>query len=96
MDIKVRVDDRNAGHVRATLFVNGANAGQVCLRNGEEFTRFCEVLQDGTYRRDDEFVLECVGGFMAEEKVASRVLADFEKAAAILPGYSEPEYDIPF
>jgi len=190
MDIKVRVDDRNASHVRATLFVNGANAGQVCLRNGEEFAKFCEVLQDGTYRPGDEFVLEDLVEFKVkpipvtfklkeaiesddsvsrdvvrrygeavardmdkrmfaalaapagvlpqcpickntvgvvldpaaghyevsceqcgvkttidqrvirdapnDRAVGERVLADFEKAAALLPGYPEDDYEIPF
>lgn len=92
MEISVRVDDRNASHVRATLFVNGANAGQFCLRNGEEFAKFCEVLQDGTYWPGDQFQLQDV----ADKTVAARVLADFEKAAALLPGYPEDDYEIPF
>lgn len=33
--LHLRFDDVNSVHTRATLFVNGANCGQLCLRNAE-------------------------------------------------------------
>lgn len=46
MRIHLRIDDANPTHTRFTVFVNGGNAGQLCLRN-EEFDDFAEIVAEG-------------------------------------------------
>ena len=46
--IHVRVDDTNVAHTRLTVFVDGANCGNLTMRTIEAIT-FMETLDFGSY-----------------------------------------------
>ncbi len=48
MKLTIRIDNDNGAHCLMTLFVNGANAGKLCMGT-KEAKEFTEVLQDGYY-----------------------------------------------
>lgn len=54
----IRVDSEQGPHVRLTLFGNGANCGQLCLRT-DEAEEFISRLTDLT---GDEAALHVKGG----------------------------------
>ena len=51
MRFHIRVNDKNAVHTHFSLFVDGACAGPLCMRN-EEFDRFRHYLQWGIVHGD--------------------------------------------
>jgi len=48
MRFTVQIDSDNGHHCRMTLFVNGDNAGRLCMTS-EEADRFRQVLLDGAW-----------------------------------------------
>lgn len=55
MNIVLRADDANGVHTRFTVFVNGANSGQLCMGEDEAIT-FYMILQHGCNAKLDEFL----------------------------------------
>ena len=49
MRIHLRADEANGTHTRFTVFVNGANCGELCMRE-EEAIFFHEVVLRSTYK----------------------------------------------
>jgi hypothetical protein len=47
MKLHLRANETNAKHTRLTLFVNGANCGELCLLNAEAIW-LCHILSKGT------------------------------------------------
>ena len=43
MNIHLRIDSTNAAHTRFTVFLNGANCGQLCVTN-EEFSMVSTIF----------------------------------------------------
>ena len=56
MRINLRVDTDGASHTHFTMFVNGGNAGNLCLTR-EEFEQFCATLYTGLSMPEDKFEL---------------------------------------
>lgn len=54
MRLHLRIDHRTPEHVNCTVYVNGANAGQLTMRAGE-YVDFRYVCQHGTAARGDVF-----------------------------------------
>jgi hypothetical protein len=44
MYIHLRCDERNAEHIKFTVFMNSANCGQLCMRVGEAM-RFRSIIE---------------------------------------------------
>lgn len=64
MKIHLRVDTANDTHTRFTCFVNGASAGQLCLR-ADEFKDFATILRQGMHHEfpeDGEFKVSVFWG----------------------------------
>lgn len=55
MKIHMRFDASNAEHTRITLFINGANCGQLCVRT-DDAVHLHMVLAYGLNMPEDEFV----------------------------------------
>ena len=55
MKITLRADEANGAHTRFTVFVNGANAGQLCMRE-DEATSFYQIVSMGCCADVDEFL----------------------------------------
>ncbi len=55
MKIHLRIDESNPSHTRFTIFANGANCGQLCMRN-EEFHNFHQILSLSMRPPIDTFV----------------------------------------
>lgn len=55
MKIHIRFDESNEQHTRFTVFVNGANAGQLCMQT-EEAVTFYQIVMLGCGKGIDEFV----------------------------------------
>lgn len=51
MKIHMRFDESNAQHTRFTIFVNGANTGQLCMTT-EEAVEFHTILENGLWTDD--------------------------------------------
>lgn len=57
MTIHLRIDNASERHTRFTVFVNGGNCGQLCMRN-DEFDGFAHIVAIGTNPDDEDvFVL---------------------------------------
>ena len=50
----MRADECNPTHTRFTVFVNGANCGQLCMR-ADEATSFHQIVSLGCCDKVDEF-----------------------------------------
>jgi hypothetical protein len=55
MKIHIRFDESNEQHTRFTIFANGANCGQLCMRT-DEAVHFHMIVAHGTSAQLDEFV----------------------------------------
>ena len=55
MKLHMRANDTNAVHTRFTVFVNGANAGTLCM-TVEEANTFHQIVAAGCVPRFDNFV----------------------------------------
>lgn len=55
MKIHLRFDASDAEHTRFTLFINGANTGQLCMTT-EEAVTFHHIVQNGCSNLLDSFV----------------------------------------
>ena len=55
MKIHIRYDDSNKLHTRFTLFLNGANCGQLCTRT-DEACNLHQLISSGCARGIDEFL----------------------------------------
>ena len=55
MKITLRADEANGTHTRFTVFVNGANAGQLCMLE-EEAVTFYQIVSNGCCSNIDTFV----------------------------------------
>lgn len=54
MKIHLRADKATGTHTFFTVFVGGANTGQICMRE-EEAVEFYRVVQEGCARQECEF-----------------------------------------
>ena len=54
MNINLRADEANGTHTRFTVFANGANCGQLCMRE-EEAVAFYMILSHGCSPTLDKF-----------------------------------------
>lgn len=55
MKVHIRFDETMGKHVRFTIFVNGGNAGQLCMEK-EEAASFYQIVQLGCADKVDEFL----------------------------------------
>jgi len=55
MKITLRADEANGTHTRFTVFANGANCGQLCMRE-DEATAFYMIISNGVSPTMDEFL----------------------------------------
>lgn len=55
MKITLRADEANGTHTRFTVFVNGANTGQLCMSE-DEACSFYQIVSCGCVRGIDEFL----------------------------------------
>ena len=51
MKLKIRIDSNNPGHTMMTLFMGGANCGQLVMLSGEAFV-FINTLRKGADASD--------------------------------------------
>jgi hypothetical protein len=65
MNVHLRADEANGTHTRFTVFVNGANCGQLCMREDEAiyfhhmammsvYSKPGEVISSGKWTMDPE------------------------------------------
>ena len=55
MNIVLRADSANGAHTRFTVFMNGANCGQLCMTDPEAVA-FYMIVQNGCHSKLDEFL----------------------------------------
>ena len=55
MKITLRADEANGTHTRFTVFMNGGNCGQLCMRE-DEAGAFYMIISNGVHPKLDEFV----------------------------------------
>jgi hypothetical protein len=55
MKVHLKFHDSNKQHTRTTVFINGANVGELCLLT-EDIVTICLVLSHGLNLATDEFV----------------------------------------
>ena len=55
MNIILRADDANGFHTRFTVFMNGTNCGQLCMRE-DEAVAFYMIIENGCHRKIDDFL----------------------------------------
>ncbi len=63
--VLIRADSANGTHTRFTVFMNGANCGQLCMRQDEaiffhhlvmmsNYSKFGEVISSGKWEKEEE------------------------------------------
>ena len=67
MKLHMRFDDSNAQHTRMTIFINGGNCGQLCVRT-DDAVHLHMILAYGLSLPTDEFVSS--GRVWSKEDVA--------------------------
>jgi len=65
--INLRVNDKYPHHAKITVFVNGANCGNLCLRI-EEFDVICELLAMGIFHIPIANLQISIGSYQEAEK----------------------------
>ena len=55
MKIRLRIDSSNKAHTRFTIFEDGANCGQLCMRT-PAFFNFYLIISQGLNLPEDKFV----------------------------------------
>jgi len=65
MKVHLRADEANGHHTKFTIFMNGANCGQLCMEEAEaiffhhlvimsNYSVFGEVISSGKWRKENE------------------------------------------
>lgn len=53
IDLHLRADKANGEHIRFTVFMHGANCGQLCMTE-EEAVQFHEIIMQSGYKLTDD------------------------------------------
>mgnify|MGYP001599406432 CR=1 FL=1 len=56
MKLHIRLDQSHASHTRFTVFVNGANCGQLCMRTEHDVVHFLMILRHGLSDSLDSYI----------------------------------------
>ena len=56
MKLNIRLDQSHASHTRFSVFANGANCGQLCMRTEDEAVEFLMILRHGLCDSLDSYV----------------------------------------
>jgi len=69
MKLHLRADEANGEHTKFTVFMNGANCGQLCMKE-EEAIFFHDVVMCSTWSLKDEIITS--GRWFEREKEENR------------------------